>query len=210
MTRVPILLLGAGGHARASIDVIEQEGRFQIAGLIGTRDEVGMRVSDYEVLGTEDDLPALLARYATALVVVGQIKSPAVRIRLFEAALKCRAAMPAIVSPRAYVSPRATIGDGTLVLHGAVVNAGARVGRNCIVNTKSLIEHDAAVGDHCHVATTAVINGGAAVGARCFIGSGAHIRQGVAIGDDCIVGMGQSVFTDCGPGTRVPSPRTIA
>ena len=63
-------------------------------------------------------------------------------------------------------------------MHGAVVNAGAVVGRNCIINSQSLMEHDATIGDHCHVATAAVVNGGVRIGAGTFIGSKACIRQG--------------------------------
>ena len=49
---------------------------------------------------------------------------------------------------------------GTIVMHHALVNAGAKVGANCIINTKALIEHDAVVEDHCHIATAAIVNGG--------------------------------------------------
>jgi FlaA1/EpsC-like NDP-sugar epimerase len=82
--QTPILLLGAGGHAMACIDVIEQEGRFSIAGLVGTPEEAGMQILGYPVIGTDADLPRLLGSYAHAMVTVGQIKSPDLRVRLFE------------------------------------------------------------------------------------------------------------------------------
>ena len=84
MTQESILLVGAGGHARACIDVIEQEGRFTVVGLVGLPNEVGSRVLGYPVLGTDADLPALLGDYPHALVTVGQIKTPEPRIRLFD------------------------------------------------------------------------------------------------------------------------------
>lgn len=207
MTAPSVLLLGGGGHARACIDVIEQERRFVIAGFVGLAEEVGTRVFGFEVLGADADLPALLARCPHALVTVGQIKTPDARIRLFDAAQRHGADLPVIVSPRAYVSPHATLGAGTVVLHGAIVNAGAAVGRNCIINSQSLIEHDAVIGDHCHISTAATINGGVTIGAGTFVGSGATVRQSLNIGERSVIGMGHVVFAGCEPGSRLPPSR---
>jgi sugar O-acyltransferase (sialic acid O-acetyltransferase NeuD family) len=204
---VPILLVGAGGHARACIDVIEQEGRFVVAGLVGLPHEVGTRIFGSAVLGTDADLPALLGDYAHALVSVGQIKIPEPRMRLFDLLEQSGCALPVIVSPRAYVSRHATLGAGTIVLHGAVVNAGAVVGRNCIINSQSLVEHDAVIGDHCHIATAAAINSGARIGAGTFIGSNSSVRQCINIGERCLIGMGQRVLADCEARTQIPPSR---
>ena len=200
------MLVGAGGHARACIDVIEQEGRFAVAGLVGLPHEVGTRMLGYTVLGTDADVPALLGDYLSALVTVGQIKTPAPRMRLFDLIEQSGGALPVIVSPRAYVSLHAQLGAGTIVMHGAVVNAGAIVGRNCIINSQALVEHDAVIADHCHIATAAAINSGVRVGSGTFIGSGSSVRQCINIGERCVIGMGQRVLVDCEAGTRMPSP----
>jgi sugar O-acyltransferase (sialic acid O-acetyltransferase NeuD family) len=189
-----ILLIGAGGHARACIDVIEQEGKFSIAGLVGLRDEVGTKIFGYEVLGTDQELPQLLTLTRYALVAIGQIKTAAPRVRFYEAAIQYGGSLPTIISPRAYVSPRAQIGNGTIVMAGAVINAGATVGRNCIVNSLALIEHDAVVGDHCHISTAAVLNGGAKIGSQTFVGSNATIREGIVVDREFVVGMADRVL----------------
>lgn len=201
----PLLLVGAGGHARACIDVIEQEGRFKIVGILGVSAEVGTQVLGYPVVGTDSDLPALRASASHALVTVGQIKSAAVRVKVFETLRNLAYALPVVVSPRAYVSRHANVGAGTIVMHGAVVNAGATVGENCILNTQSLVEHDVVIGDHCHVATSAAVNGGVRIGSETFVGSGAAIRQGITVGARCIIGMGYSVLRDCAPDTTLAS-----
>ena len=202
-----ILLIGAGGHAAACIDVIEQHGEFSIAGLTGSTAEVGRHILGYPVLGTDAELPVLLNRHRNALVVVGQIKTPDVRIRLFEHLVQLGAVLPVITSPRAYVSRHATLGAGTIVMHDAVVNAGASIGHNCILNTKSLIEHHAKIGDHCHIATAAVVNGDVVIASGTFLGSNSEIREGVHIGERCLIGMGQRVLSNCSAGTRLPSTR---
>ncbi len=204
MNKAPILLAGAGGHARACIDVLELEGRYAVAGLVGLRHEIGTRVLGYEVLGTDADLPALKAGCPDALVTVGQIKTPEVRMGLFDILEKAGFRLATIVSPRAYVSPHARLGPGTIVLHGAVVNAGAVVGRNCIINSQALVEHDSVIGDHCHISTNSAINSGVRVGSGTFVGSNASVRQGIVIGERCLIGMGQRVLKECGAGTSLP------
>lgn len=179
-----------------------------IGGLVGVKREVGTHLLGYPVLGSDAELTALLADHDSALVTVGQIKTPDLRIRLFELVQQSGRASPVIVSPRAYVSPHATVGAGTIVMHGAVVNAGAVVGRNCIINSQALVEHDSVVEDHCHIATAAAINSGVRIGMGAFVGSGSSVRQGVVIGERCVVGMGTRVLADCEPGSKVLSPRS--
>jgi sugar O-acyltransferase (sialic acid O-acetyltransferase NeuD family) len=202
--RPALLLVGAGGHARACIDVVEQEARYAVAGLVGLASEVGSKVCGYPVLGTDDDLPQLMERHRLALISIGQIKTAELRERVF-ALVERKGGVPSpIVSPRAYVSRYAQVGAGTIIMHGAIVNAGARVGRNCIINSLALVEHDTVIGDHCHVATSAALNSGVHVGDGSFIGSGATVRQSTRIGARCVIGMGQTVLRDCEPGTWLP------
>lgn len=209
MTKTPILLIGAGGHARACIDVIEQEGRFVVAGLVGRPDEVGTQIFGYSVLGTDKDLSVLLGDYANALITIGQIKTPEPRIRLFTLMEQLGYQFPKVISPRAYVSSHSSLGDGTIVMHGAVVNAGAIVGRNCIINSQSLVEHDCVIADHCHIATSATINSGVHIGTGTFIGSGSSVRQSLKIGENCLIGMGQRVIANCESGSLVPSLKSL-
>jgi sugar O-acyltransferase (sialic acid O-acetyltransferase NeuD family) len=193
MIQPNLILIGAGGHAHACIDVIEQQATYQIAGLIGLPDELHHQHLGYEVIGTDEDLPRLLQTCPFALITLGQIQTPAHRIRLYQQAAQLGFQLPAIIAPTAYVSRHATIGAGTVVLHGAIVNAGAKIGNNCIINSQALIEHDATVADHCHIATGAIVNGDVQIGAACFIGSGSVIQQGIQIGQRSLVAMALAV-----------------
>jgi len=213
-----LLLIGAGGHCRSCIDVIEQEGRFQIAGIVDKGGEAESsklkaqsqkntavaetEVLGYPIIGTDDDLPELRIKYSHALVTVGQIKSPDVRIRLYDRLLELGFELPAIISPMAHVSRHAKIGQGTIVMHHALVNAGAVVGENCTINTKALVEHDAVIEDHCHIATGAIVNGGVIVGNGTFVGSNAVSREGIRIGKRCVIGAGARALADVEDGAR--------
>jgi len=193
MKKPTIIFLGAGGHSRACIDVVEHQDHFQIAGLVGLPEQRHAQQLGYSVIGTDDDLPQLVKNHPFALVTVGQLTSPDPRISLCKQALKLGFHLPVVIAPTAYVSRHATIGPGTIVMHGAIVNAGAKIGSNCIINSRALIEHDAIVEDHCHISTGSIVNGGAAVGSGSFIGSGSVIKEAITLGKRCIVGMGLSV-----------------
>lgn len=193
MSKPDLILIGAGGHAHACIDVIEQHGQYRIAGLVGQPGEMHARHFGYSVIATDSDLPELTKEYQYAFVAVGQVRSPDSRIRLYQQATELGFQLPTIIAPTAYVSRHAAIGAGTVVMHHAIVNAGARVGNNCIINTRALLEHDATVEDHCHLSTGTILNGDARIGAGSFVGSGSIIKEGVALGKGCVVGMGLSV-----------------
>jgi len=193
MSKPDIILIGAGGHAHACIDVIEQHGQFKIAGLVGLPSEVQNFHLGYSVIATDDDLPHLSKQYRYAFITLGQILTPDSRIRLYQQAVELGFQLPVIIAPRAYVSPHVFIGSGSIIMHGAIVNAGATVGDNCIINNLSLIEHDATVENHCHISTGAILNGGVKIGTGSFIGSGSVIKEGVLIGAGCVVGMDLSV-----------------
>jgi len=172
-----IVLIGGGGHCKSVIDVIEQEGKFQIVGIIDKAELFGTDVLGYPVIGSDLDLESLAIKHTYVLVTIGQIKSPALRIKLFDLAIKAGFILPSIVSPRAYVSKHAIIGNGTIVMHDALINANVTVGSNCIINSKSLIEHDSKISDHCHISTSATINGGVVIESSCFIGSGSVTKE---------------------------------
>lgn len=193
MSTPSLILIGAGGHAHACIDVIEQLGVYRIAGLIGMPHEMHDHHLGYAVIGTDTDLPELAKTIPYALITLGQIKTPAHRTRLYQQVVALGFQLPTLIAPSAYVSRHASIGAGTIVMHGAIVNAGASVGKNCIINTRALIEHDASVADHCHISTGAIINGNAVIGSGSFVGSGSIIKEGVSLGQNCLVGMGLAV-----------------
>lgn len=201
MTR--LFLIGGGGHCKAAIDVIEADNRFIIGGIFERALAQRGDVLGYPVIGTDRDLPNFVATYTAMLVTIGQIKSPDSRRNAFNAAIQSGASLPVITSPRAYVSRHATVGDGTLVMHGAVVNAAATVGQNCILNSLSLVEHGARIGDHCHIATGARVNGDVTVKEGCFIGSGAILKNGITIGKDSVIGAGCVIQHDLPDATLI-------
>ena len=191
-----IILIGAGGHAISCIDVIEKEGKFKIVGIIGTKDEVGKNILGYEVIGTDKDLTKLVKGCKNACITIGQIKDATLRLTLFNNLLKIGFSLPSIKSPHSYISKYANLGMGTIVMHGAIINAGAIIGDNCIINSMALIEHGVKIGRNCHISTNSIINGNVKIKDNCFIGSCAVIRESIKIGSNVFIAMHSSIFKD--------------
>ena len=188
-----IILIGGGGHCKSVIDVIEQQAQFEIAGIVDKPEFINNKILGYTVIGDDSDLEKLAKRHNYALITVGQIKSPGLRVRLFDLATKKGFSLPSIISPRAYVSKYSKIGFGTIVMHNAIINANVNIGNNCIINSKALIEHDCFISDHCHVSTNATINGGVKIGAKCFIGSNVTTKENISIEENSFIKAGSLV-----------------
>ncbi len=192
-TKKDIILVGGGGHCKSCIDVIEEEGRYTIKGIIDLPEKVGQSILGYPIIDSDKNLDKLVSSYKNFLITVGFIKSPLLRISLFNKIKELGGKFPVIISPKAHVSKFAQVEEGTIIMHGSIINADARIGQNCIINNLSLIEHDTKISDHSHISTGARINGNCTVGENCFIGSGTIINQDINLSQDIIIGSGSLV-----------------
>lgn len=197
-----LLLIGGGGHCHSCIDVIEAASIYQIEGIVKDKASSEL-ILGYPIIGSDDDLPQLLKDTKSVLIAFGQIKTPETRIRLFDLLKQLDAELPVIFSPRAYCSKHALVGEGSIIMHDAIVNAGASIGANCIINSQTLIEHDVTVADHCHVSTGARVNGGVIIGKGSFIGSGVILKEGIVIGENVVISAGQVILRDVPSGAVV-------
>jgi len=191
MDRKKLILVGGGGHCKSVIDVAESAG-FQIHGILDITENVGKQVLGYSIVGTDDQIPDYV-NDALFIVTVGHIKDAALRIKLHHKIVVAGGRLATIVASSAHVSKYAEIGEGSVIMHHAVVNADAKIGKGCIINTFANIEHDARVGDFCHISTGAMINGNCVVGNETFFGSQSVMVNGLEITAGCVIGAGSLV-----------------
>lgn len=196
MGQKKIILVGGGGHCKSVIDVIESENKFEIAGILDVKEKIGMDVSGYKIIGTDEDLEEWNKKGASFHITIGHIKSPELRMKVYEKLKTINAHLPVICSPTAHVSQNASVDEGSVIMHHVLLNAGVKVGKNCIINNKALIEHDSSIGDHCHISTAAVVNGDCRISQGCFVGSNAVVIHGIVIEENCVIGAGSVVLND--------------
>lgn len=176
-----IILIGGGGHCHSVIDVIEQENKYEIIAIVDTKENIGKKVLNYEIIACDGDLETIFEICQKAVITVGQIESNKIRVKIYNKLKQIGFNLPVIISPLAYVSKHSVIDEGTVIMHHALINANVKIGKNCIINTKALIEHDCIVEDNCHISTASVINGGVIVKENSFFGSNATSKQSIEI-----------------------------
>ncbi len=202
----PIVLMGAGGHAKVIIEIIRKyHPAFHIVG-ITDKDEakIGQSVLGVPVIGTDDILVELAGKgVRKALITLGMVESFQPRLKLYRKARESGFELVSVVHGASVVSDSAEFGDGNALMAGSIINAGVRVGSNCILNTGCIIEHDCILGNNIHVAPGATLSGGVTIGDNCLIGAGAVVIQGIRIGENCIIGAGSAVVRDIPPNSVV-------
>ena len=212
VTARPLVVIGGGEHAGVVADaVVTDHRRWRLVGYTDPRDDLGP-LGPTEAPHLGDDA-AGLASYAvvdpdarpTMILAVGGVGDPGSRRRVVETVetLAPWARWTVIVHDTAWVSPSAHLSDGTVVLVGAIVNAGASLGRHGIVNSRAVIEHDVRMGDFVHVGPGAVIGGAAHIGSDVTVGMGALVRDHISVGDGATIGMGAVVVADVAAGATV-------
>jgi len=189
-----LVLIGGGGHCKSVIDVIDSTKRFTIAKILDVATKKGQTILNYVINGSDEEIEEISNFYSNFFITIGQIKSANPRIKIYNL-LKSfpHINLPIIVSENAYVSKHSVIGEGTVVHHKTIINAGAEIGVNCILNTGCLIEHEAKIGNHTHISTNAIVNGQCEIGINCFVGSNTVVANNIRIADNVIIGSGSNV-----------------
>jgi sugar O-acyltransferase (sialic acid O-acetyltransferase NeuD family) len=198
-----VVIYGAGGQARVLLELMDRAGLCPIAGIIDDNpDYQGTKIDGIVVLGTIEKLASIIRvhRIHRAVIAVG---NNADRKKLADHARALGLRLPVLIHPHAYVSATAKLGDGTVVMAGAVVSAHVTMGELGIVNTRASIDHDCYIGDCVHIAPGVTLAGGVTVGNGSLIGVGATVLPGLCIGDNAIVGAGSVIIRD------VPSHTTV-
>lgn len=148
-----LLILGAGGHGRVVAETAELEGRWkQIAFLDDKADEPS--VNNFDIVGKLSDVENLTDQFKAAFVAIGNNE---LRMEWINKLLDLGYEVPVLIHPRSIISKYCTLGAGTVVLAGAVVNVNANVGKGCIVNVNACVDHDCVIENGVHVMSGAVV-----------------------------------------------------
>jgi sugar O-acyltransferase (sialic acid O-acetyltransferase NeuD family) len=188
-----VWVIGGGGHAKVVIATLLAAGGIEVAGILDDDPRRrGDRVLGVAIVG--DTSPDTLARHKVESAVIAIGSNPA-RAAVAE---RCGGSLTwrSVVHPRAYLAPGVTVGEGTVVFAGAIVQPDTVVGRHAILNTACSVDHDSLLGDFTHVAPGARLAGGVRVGTGTLIGLGVALLPGRSIGAWSIVGAGSVVTRD--------------
>lgn len=200
--RLPLVIIGASGHARVAIDAARMSSRYEIIGLVDPKLPPDTLVDGARVLGP-DHVLAELAEAHPCLACVIAIGDNTVRARVASEIDERGISFAAIVHPSAVIAQTAEVAAGAFIAAGAVVNPGARIGRHAIVNTGATVDHDCRVGNFAFIGPNAALAGNVAIGGGAMIGISACVLPGITVGEGATVGAGAVVIENVAAGARV-------
>lgn len=192
-----IVVVGSSGHAKVVIDIVECEGQYTIAGLLDDFRPAGEEAFGYRILGKVADLVSISGSYDLKGGVIA-IGDNWVRAKIAQTMLLALPEFSFItaIHPSAQIARGVQIGEGTVIMAGVVVNSDSQIGKFCILNTRSSLDHDCLMEDFSSLAPGATTGGNVHIGAFSAISLGANILQGRCIGSHTVVGAGALVVHD--------------
>ena len=184
-------ILGASGHGKVVAEIAEILG-WNVVFFDDAYPNI-KKIEGWSVIGNTGDLVASIKDGDGCFVAIG---NNTIRLNKYELLASNGAKIPVLIHPSAIISRYSTVGEGSVVMAGVVINSFAEIGKYCILNTSCTIDHDCVLGNSVHVSPGANLAGAVAVGECAWIGLGSGVRQGIKIGKNVTVGAGAVVIED--------------
>ncbi|MFC4386577.1 acetyltransferase [Gracilibacillus marinus] len=197
-----LLIIGASGHGKVVADIALKMNKWQSVAFLDDNQSIKSSMG-LEVLGTSGDVFTNIDEYE---IFVG-IGNNATRQKVHEMLETFGANIPVLVHPNAVIGAQVDLGIGTAVMAGAIINSCTKIGKGCIVNTGSTIDHDNNIEDFVHISPGAHLAGTVRVGKGSWLGIGSVVSNNINITNGCKVGAGSVVIKDINePGVYVGTP----
>ncbi len=163
----------------------------------------GTKVLGYNVLGKIEDINNM--KKNTSYVIA--IGNNYIREQIYQ---KYKMKLYTAIHPTAVIAKDVSIGEGTVVMANACINSSAKIGKNCIINTGVIVEHENIIEDYVHISPNATLAGNVKIGKFTHIGAGATVINNKTITSNCIIGAGATVVKDINKkGTYVGIPAKL-
>lgn len=190
---LPLLLIGAGGHASTLLDIISQE---KIIGYTELKPQKHHGFETLIFLG--DDRRVLNYRPSEIEVVngLGMLQPFSKRREIYEGLKQRHYNFRSVLHSNSVLSRNIFLGEGVQIMAGAILQTGVCIGDNTIINTGSTIDHQSVVGANVHVAPGVTICGGVRIGSNTFLGAGSTVIENITIGENVLIGAGSIVIND--------------
>ncbi|MDX1811591.1 MAG: acetyltransferase [Gammaproteobacteria bacterium] len=199
----PVIILGAGGHAKVIIDILLVQ-QCQIIGITEAGYQRHSQVLGIDIIGGDEAVAKYQPQDVLLVNAVGMLPYSDRRLQLYKKFKQQSYHFKSAIHSASVIANETQLAEGIQVMAGAIINPGVVIAENCIVNTGAIIDHDCNIGSGVHIAPGATIGGGVVVGDNTFIGMGAVILNGIKVASNSVVGAGAVVTAD------VPENVTVA
>jgi acetyltransferase EpsM len=184
----PLKIIGCGGHGRVIADIARATGEPSVDFL---DDNPASAPANLRVEGPTLSLLPQLAATHRFVIGIGDAKS---RRRMAEDVVSVGGELAVLVHPSSVIAPDVTLGEGTVVMAGSIINTGTRVGRLVVINTGAIVDHDNLIEDNVQIAPGARLAGNVTCRSDAFVGTGAIVIPRIEIGEGAYVAAGAVVI----------------
>lgn len=196
MNRIKAIGLGAGGHCKVIIEMLQMQENVDVVGLLIPDDGTSM-FQGVPILGDDDWIENALSLGITHFFIgVGTVRATPKRAKLFELGLSAGLIPLNVIHPNVVIAQSVKMGRGVTIMCGTILDTEVIIGDNVIMNVGAIVCHETVIGNHTHVSGRTVVSGGCTVGENCLIGIGACVINGINIGHNVTVGAGSVVIRD--------------
>ncbi|HDX9632497.1 acetyltransferase [Bacillus cereus] len=200
-----ILIIGAGGHGKVIADIALKMNKWEYIAFLDDSENAKTSMG-IEIIGESTDVSKFIKDY-DVFVAIG---NNTIREKIQEQIESQGASIPVLIHPHAVIGKQVSLEAGTVVMAGAIINCCTKIGKGCIINTASTIDHDNVIEDYAHISPGANLAGAVRVGRSTWLGIGSVVSNNINISDKCKIGAGSVVIkdiTELGTYVGVPARR---
>jgi sugar O-acyltransferase (sialic acid O-acetyltransferase NeuD family) len=197
----PVIILGAGGHAKVVAEALKLSER-DILGFVTPDLKTGSEFCGKKVLGDDQVINNYFPDNIELVNGIGSLPRKKLRWKLADKMRAQGYSFTTVIHPDATISSDLSLSEGVQIMAGVVIQSGSIIGHDTIINTGVLIDHDCKIFENCHLAPGVVCSGGIVIGENTHIGTGSLIINNLNIGKNCIIAAGSIIFKDIGSNTN--------
>lgn len=186
-----LLIIGASGHGRVIADIALKMNKWQSIAFLDDNENVGSSMGIQII-----DKSASISKYIDDYDFFVGIGNNVIREKIQRKLEAEEASIPVLIHPSAIIGEQVYLEAGTVVMAGAVINCCTKIGKGCIINTASTVDHDNVIEDYVHVSPGAHLAGTVKVGRGTWLGAGSVVSNNINITHSCKIGAGAVVIRD--------------
>jgi sugar O-acyltransferase (sialic acid O-acetyltransferase NeuD family) len=197
-----LIIIGASGHGKVVADIAIKMNKWQSITFLDDDESIKTSMG-LEVIGKTADAFTYKHEADFFVAIGSNVTREKIQEKLIDEGLN----VVSLIHPSLVIGSDVEIGIGTVVMAGVVINSSTRIGKGCIINTSSSLDHDNVIEDYVHISPGVRTAGSVGIGKGTWIGIGSVVSNNVNICSGCKVGAGAVVVKDITePGTYVGVP----
>ena len=195
MSNKPVIILGAGGHAKVVADILKLSSR-DVLGFITPSLKFGEEFCGKKVLGNDEVINSYSPEDIELVNGIGSLPRKKLRWQLASRMRQQGYTFASVIHPNTIIAADVDLAEGVQIMAGVVIQAGTKTGIDSIINTGAIIDHDCKIAANCHLAPGVVCSGGVTIGRNTHLGTGTIVIEYRTVGCNCVVAAGTTVFRD--------------